>query len=321
MTNVLDLYVTYTLIVKVKKMIRMKLNEVTKHIEISKRAIKYYEEQGFLHVARDENGYRNYSEDNILQLKEIVLYRKLGISLSDIKRLLQNKDVSLLIKIMEEKRQNLTLYQQEINALEVFIQQHNVERLYKAIDYSTIAQAIQDAIPGFYGYYFMHHFLPYLQIKIETPQQQTAYQNIIQYWDNTEIKLPLSYKITGMMLYFFNKHHSLKTMVVDLDRKIQSYLNPSSETYDQLKKQIQTGVKMKQSFLYKYRISGYAQRAFMRELQNKGYNDIFLPNMILLSPKYKEYQDALQHINKRICDDLGLYYDSNFQLIQKKVIK
>lgn len=222
---------------------------------------------------------------------------------------------------MEEKRQNLTLYQQEINALEVFIQQHNVERLYKAIDYSTIAQAIQDAIPGFYGYYFMHHFLPYLQIKIETPQQQTAYQNIIQYWDNTEIKLPLSYKITGMMLYFFNKHHSLKTMVVDLDRKIQSYLNPSSETYDQLKKQIQTGVKMKQSFLYKYRISGYAQRAFMRELQNKGYNDIFLPNMILLSPKYKEYQDALQHINKRICDDLGLYYDSNFQLIQKKVIK
>lgn len=106
MTNVLDLYVTYTLIVKVKEMIRMKLNEVTKHIEISKRAIKYYEEQGFLHVARDENGYRNYSEDNILQLKEIVVYRKLGISLSDIKRLLQNKDVSLLIKIMEEKRQS-----------------------------------------------------------------------------------------------------------------------------------------------------------------------------------------------------------------------
>lgn len=56
----------------------------------------------------------------------------------------------------------------------------------------------------------------------------------------------------------------------------------------------------------------------MKELQDKGYNDFFIPNMIKLSPKYKEYHDALQSVNKKICDELGLYYDSNFQLVMKK---
>ena len=55
----------------------------------------------------------------------------------------------------------------------------------------------------------------------------------------------------------------------------------------------------------------------MKNLQDSGYNDIFIPNMIILSPKYKEYHDALTSINNRICNDLGLYYDSNYNLIMK----
>ena len=55
----------------------------------------------------------------------------------------------------------------------------------------------------------------------------------------------------------------------------------------------------------------------MKNLQDSGYNDIFIPNMIILSPKYKEYHDALTSINIRICNDLGLYYDSNYNLIMK----
>lgn len=46
-------------------------------------------------------------------------------------------------------------------------------------------------------------------------------------------------------------------------------------------------------------------------------NDIFIPNMIVLSPKYKEYHDSLTSINNRTCNDLELYYDSNYNLIMK----
>lgn len=56
---------------------------------------------------------------------------------------------------------------------------------------------------------------------------------------------------------------------------------------------------------------------FMKELHNKGYNDIFIPNMKKLSPEYKEYHDAMTEMNKKVCSELGLYYDSEYHLVKK----
>ena len=114
---------------------------------------------------------------------------------------------------------------------------------------------------------------------------------------------------------------TMKDMIKKMDQTIFEYTQITSEKYDKLKKQVLNGVTVKNNFLYKYSIAGITQRRFMKELQDKGYNDIFIPNMIKLSPKYKEYHDALQSVNKKICDELGLYYDSNFQLVMKKNYK
>lgn len=123
----------------------MRINEVVQQVPLTRRAVKFYEEKGLLHVPKDSNGYRNYTEEHVRILQEICAYRKLGIGLEDI----------------------------------------------------------------------------------------------------------------------------------------------------------------------------IAHRRFMRKLQDCGYNDIFLPNMMALSPEYKTYHDALDKINQRICKDLGLYYDSKFQLVLK----
>lgn len=69
----------------------MKINDVIKQVDLTKRAIKYYEEKGLLHVAKDTNGYRNYTEENIETLKTISVYRKLGLSLNNIYRLIQKR--------------------------------------------------------------------------------------------------------------------------------------------------------------------------------------------------------------------------------------
>ena len=66
----------------------MQINEVIQQVDLTKRAIKYYEEQGLLSVNKDENGYRNYTKEDVALLKEISVYRKLGISIKDIKILL-----------------------------------------------------------------------------------------------------------------------------------------------------------------------------------------------------------------------------------------
>ena len=294
----------------------MRLNEVIKQVDLSKRAIKFYEEKGLLKTKRDSNGYRNYTDKDISLLKEISSYRKMGIGLSDIKEILNDK--SVLKQILIEKKKEITISQNELEALEKFIENNNIEELYDSVDYKTLADAIQNSIPGFYGYYFLNHFLPYLQIRIQTKEQQEAYNRLIEFWDNTNIRIPFLMKLNSWILFTLNFKKSLIVQIGQIDSQIKEMLNPTEEEYEKLKKKVNEGFKLKNSIFYKYSLIGISQRKFMKELQNKGYNDIFIPSMIALSPKYKEYHNALMAINKRICDDLDLYYDTNFNLIKKK---
>lgn len=294
----------------------MRLNEVIKQVDLSKRAIKFYEEKGLLKTKRDSNGYRNYTDKDISLWKEISSYRKMGIGLSDIKEILNDK--SVLKQILIEKKKEITISQNELEALEKFIENNNIEELYDSVDYKTLADAIQNSIPGFYGYYFLNHFLPYLQIRIQTKEQQEAYNRLIEFWDNTNIRIPFLMKLNSWILFKLNSKKSLIVQIEQIDSQIKEMLNPTEEEYEKLKKKVNDGYKLKNSIFYKYNLIGISQRKFMKELQNKGYNDIFIPSMIALSPKYKEYHNALMAINKRICDDLDLYYDTNFNLIKKK---
>jgi|GEM_PF-1413304 len=79
----------------------MKTNEICKLLNITKKAISYYEKKGLLSVSKDEKGYRFYSVEDINKLKEIVLYRNLGISTEDIKKLLITSDKTELLAQLE----------------------------------------------------------------------------------------------------------------------------------------------------------------------------------------------------------------------------
>ena len=74
----------------------MLLNEIINKVGMTKRAVKYYEEKGLLAVDKDNNGYRNYSAQDVETLKKISVYRKLGISIKDIQNLLETGDKSIL---------------------------------------------------------------------------------------------------------------------------------------------------------------------------------------------------------------------------------
>lgn len=66
----------------------MRINEVEKAVGISKKNIRFYEEQGLLCPKREPgNGYRDYSEADIRTLQVIRLLRKLAVPLEEIRRL------------------------------------------------------------------------------------------------------------------------------------------------------------------------------------------------------------------------------------------
>lgn len=63
----------------------MKINDVAKITGLTPKAIRLYESKGLISIAREENGYRNYSNEDIEALKQIKLFRSVGVSIADIK--------------------------------------------------------------------------------------------------------------------------------------------------------------------------------------------------------------------------------------------
>lgn len=66
----------------------MKINEVEQTIGITKKNIRFYEQEGLLNPSRNvSNGYRDYSEEDLETLRQIKLFRKLDIPLDEIRQL------------------------------------------------------------------------------------------------------------------------------------------------------------------------------------------------------------------------------------------
>ena len=66
----------------------MKINEVEARVGITKKNIRFYEEQGLLSPRRNsENGYRDYGPEEVAILRQIKLLRKLGLPLEEIRRM------------------------------------------------------------------------------------------------------------------------------------------------------------------------------------------------------------------------------------------
>lgn len=102
------------------------------------------------------------------------------------------------------------------------------------------------------------------------------------------------------------------------DEMIAYYRDMSESEYERLKAGVWKGAKLKTGIM-KYHPSYVAQRKMQKEFQDKGYNDIFIPNLMVLSPPYAEYKRALDKVNDKICRELGLYYDSNYNLVIKSI--
>ncbi len=67
----------------------MKINEMEALVGVTKKNIRFYEEQGLLSPRRNsENGYREYGEAEIETLRRIKLMRKLGVPIPEIRQML-----------------------------------------------------------------------------------------------------------------------------------------------------------------------------------------------------------------------------------------
>ncbi len=92
----------------------MTIKETEQRTGLARSHIRFYEKEKLIHPARNaSNGYREYSEEDIRDIKKIAYLRTLGISVEDIRKL-SNQETSLY-DVIKNQRQVL---KQQLSQLE-----------------------------------------------------------------------------------------------------------------------------------------------------------------------------------------------------------
>ncbi|HAQ40234.1 MAG TPA: MerR family transcriptional regulator [Clostridiales bacterium] len=93
-----------------------KINEISNLYNIGKDSLRYYEEIGMLKPARDTNGYRLYSIQDIWKLNIIKDLRNLNMPMEVIKDYLENKTIENTLDILNEE---ITIINKKLDQLKV----------------------------------------------------------------------------------------------------------------------------------------------------------------------------------------------------------
>lgn len=122
----------------------MTIKEVEALTGLTRSNIRFYEKEGLLIPSRNANGYREYSEDNVEEIKKIAYLRTLGLSIEEIHAL---KDKQLTLReaiLMQENKLSAKL--SEVEAARTMCRQMlNAEQLdYEHLKAETYVEQLND---------------------------------------------------------------------------------------------------------------------------------------------------------------------------------
>lgn len=96
--------------------LHIKINEVERLVGVTKKNIRYYEEMGLVSPDRNsQNGYREYDERDIEDLRRVKLFRKLSMPIEEIRKV-QNGTLTLSDAM---HRQGIVLEREKENLLQI----------------------------------------------------------------------------------------------------------------------------------------------------------------------------------------------------------
>lgn len=288
----------------------MLINEVAKLCNLTKKAVEYYVEQGLICPNILENGYRDFSEQDIEILKQIALYRRLGLSISEIKSVLDNPDE--LKSILYKKTLELEQEKAKNDILQRLCNGENLEKLEKEINNinskTIIIKKLMDLFPSYYGKFISLNFSRYLTGRIETKEQMEAFKEIIDFFDNVpNIEIP---KDLQEYLDEYLKEYS--------SEEGQERINSILQARDKNIKNIDEFVKKNKESLDKYNeykkteefknLPANKLMELMKQVcSTNGYYERFIPAMRKLSPLYNEYYEQMIKANEQFIKNYPEY--------------
>ena len=286
----------------IPEVIGMLINEIAKRCNVTKKAVQYYVEQGLIVPQVLENGYKDFSERDAELLKQIVLYRKLGLSISKIKRVLENHNELTYIlhqRTLELEREKER--QELLKRLESGEKVENLELEINNISSNTIIiKKLLELFPSYYGKFISLNFSRYLTGKIETEEQMKAFHQIIDFFDNVpDINLPndLQQYLDDYLEEYSSKEgiEKINYILEGKDNAVQNideFVKNNKDILNEYKK-------FKQTDIYK-NSPAFRLMEYMKQFCTiNGYYDIFIPAMRKLSPLYNEYYEQMLKANDK----------------------
>lgn len=280
----------------------MKRNEVEKITGLTRKAILYYEDKGLIRPSKGENNYRSYSQEDVDRLLKISIYRKLGLSLLEIKNILSSNE-NHLGNILRDRQYRLELEEGKKNLLEKLIKSQNFEEIAKDLETleneETIYERLARIFPGYFGHILFISYKPFLGDKL-AEYQEPVFHELIKILDSlpeidfTEEEKAYIEKLTS--------DFDLETLESLNQEKIQAVYN-YEDWMEGNKDKVRAYEEFKESQDYKSsqvkKISDKL-RAYMVE---NNYYDLVIPLIRKISPAYDDYYKKLLEANEKFLSE------------------
>ena len=276
----------------------MYIHEAAERSGTTKKAIEYYCMKGLLSPRVSENGYKDFSEEDVACLKKISLLRNLGVSVEDIRELLSGKDDTALRRTIEKQETILRRRKEQNEMLKELEASQDWDAVYLKAAAAESRQSVTDrltaAFPGFWGKYLALHFGQFLQEPVRTGDQEKALREVCDYLDSVQLEVPEELK------------DCLDEMDTDIGRQAADQADAAlSEAAEDPEGWLKNNREIIDQYLEfqktaEYRNSpGAKLKELIREFnEEQGYNSVFIPAMRRFSPAYDEYLAKLEKADR-----------------------
>ena len=273
----------------------MRIHDVIAQTGLTRKAIEYYIDQDLIRPQTQENGYRQFSRDDVARLKAIAVYRRLGVSIPEIKAVLSDSSTAALrnlavrrnlLQIQEKQKLSLLTRLSEGLAIDEIMQDVDALEMGK-----NILERLTDAFPGYFGQYLAVHFSGFLLSPVESSEQMDAYETIVRWLDALppldlpqDLRAFLDEATTDLQIAQMEDMHAA---IRSASENPEAYLKAHENT-------IRAYLQIRDTQEYKSSPAARMMEVMKEFQQQTGYMDVFLPAMERLSPAYAAYRRNLK---------------------------
>lgn len=284
----------------------MKSKEAQTKTGLTRKAIEYYEAQGLLNPSRDENGYRNYSDQDVLRLSQISGYRKLGLNLSEITDvLLSNNKKETISNIVREKEIRNKMEEKRLRLLSQVASGNSFEEIEDDLisleSQESIYNRISKKFPGYIGQMFFVNYAPFLQGRLETTDQLDAFNQLIRFLDQME-DLPFTEE-EMRTIQEASESITIENMESIVETKLQA-VQDAEKWMEENHDIIQRYQEFKNSEDYQSMSIVKLFEKMKQFLQESDYYEIVNPLLRKMSPSYDKYYQQLSQSNEYFMKNL-----------------